>query len=101
MPATASMQPETTIHVGRSSGPIPNSIAEKNREIVSAPDHPTAIPQIAGNSPYRSIKPVTRAGEAPIAIRNADLERALCDRVGDHGVNARKRKDESDGHECG
>ena len=69
MNATASMEPETTIHVGRSSGPTPNSIAEKNLEIAKAPDNPKAIPQTAGNSPYRSIKPVTRAGEAPIAMR--------------------------------
>jgi len=63
------MQPETKIHVGRSSGPTPNSMAAKNREIASAPGQPTAIPQMAGMSPYRSIKPVTRAGEAPIAMR--------------------------------
>ena len=69
MHATASMEPETRIHVGRSSGPTSNSIAENNREIANAPDHPTAIPQMTGNSPYRSIKPVTRAGEAPIAMR--------------------------------
>jgi len=69
MHATASMERETAVHVARSSGPTPNSIAEKNLEIAKAPDHPTAIPDIAGNSPYRSIRPVTRAGEAPIAMR--------------------------------
>ena len=63
------MQPETTVHVGRSSGPTPNSVAAKNCDIARAPDQPAAIPQMAGVSPYRSIKPVTRAGEAPIAIR--------------------------------
>jgi len=69
MHATANMEPETRTQVGGSSGPMPNSIAEKNRETAKAPEHPTAIPTIAGNSPYRSIKPVTRAGEAPIAMR--------------------------------
>jgi hypothetical protein len=44
-------------------------MVESNRVIANAPDHPRAIPQIAGNSPYRSIKPVTRAGDAPIAMR--------------------------------
>jgi hypothetical protein len=69
MHATASIALETRIHVGRSSGPTSNSMAENNREIASAPDHPTAIPQMTGNSPYRSIKPVMRAAEAPIAMR--------------------------------
>ena len=69
MHSTASMEPETRIHVGRSSGPTSNSSAEKNREIANAPDHPKAIPHSTGNSPYRSIKPVTRAGDAPIAMR--------------------------------
>ena len=63
------MEPETRIHVGMSSGPTSNSIAEKNLEIANAPDHPKAIPQITGRSPYRSIKPVTRDGDAPIAMR--------------------------------
>ena len=62
MHATASMEPETRIHVVTSSGPTSNSMAENNREIANAPDHPTAIPQTTGKSPYRSIKPVTRAG---------------------------------------
>jgi len=96
------MQPETTVHVGRSSGPTPNSIAAKNREIARAPDHPATIPQMAGVSPYRSIKPVTRAGGAGAhGDANADLKRALCNRVGDHGVNARQRKHERDDSECG
>ena len=71
------MQPETTSHVGRSSGPTPNNMAAKNREIANAPDQPAAIPQMAGISPYRSIKPVTRAGEAPnrLATRQGLLPR--------------------------
>ena len=42
MHATASMEPETRIHVGRSSGPTPKSMAENNREIANAPDQQTA-----------------------------------------------------------
>ena len=69
MHATASMEPETTIHVGRSSGPTPNSIAENNREIANAPDHPTAIPQIDRQQPISKHQTGDAAGEAPIAMR--------------------------------
>jgi hypothetical protein len=44
-------------------------MAENNCETANAPDHPRTIPQIAGKSPYRSIEAVTRAGDAPIAMR--------------------------------
>jgi hypothetical protein len=44
---------------------------EKKRAIAMAQDHPMTIPPIVGQSPYRSIRPVTLAGDAPIAMRMA------------------------------
>jgi hypothetical protein len=84
------------IHVGRSSGPTSNSMADTNRDIANAPTIRTPF-RTHRQQPARSIKPHASRRRAH---RDTDDPDRRCATEGDHGKNTRERKNEGDACEC-